>query len=168
MIYRAYSLFTSDFQRASKLAEALFQLVLVVNDGSQRVAHGVGQAAMLQIEDGLPFILNNFAGDAYNSNFRRHRVDHDGIGAYTCPVTDCYRSQHNRCRTDDHTVADGGVSLLFEQARAPKHHTLIHEHIVSNLRCFADDHTHAVVNENAAPDFCSGVNFYACKEPAAM
>ena len=51
-----------------------------------------------------------------------------------------------------------GWRFSFFQAGAAERDALIDEHVVANLGGLADDDAHAVVDEQAPPDFCAGMN----------
>src|SRR5580692_7813994 len=68
----------------------------------------------------------------------------------------------NFCSSADHDfVADGGMTFAGFFAGSSEGHVLIHEDVVSDFAGFADDDAHAVIDEEAAADGGSGVNFNA-------
>ena len=58
-------------------------------------------------------------------------------------------------------VAEGRVSLRLLIGRAAQDHTLVHQHVLTDFGRLADDHAHAVIDEEAPADFRSGMNLNA-------
>ena len=57
------------------------------------------------------------------------------------------------------------MPLALLLARTPQSHTLIQSHIFTHDGGLADHDTHAVINEQSASDFCSGMNFDSGQKP---
>ena len=64
-------------------------------------------------------------------------------------------------QADGHAVANGGVTLPFAEAGAAQCDAVIERHVAPDLRCLADHHSHAVVDEEAVANLRSGVNLDA-------
>ena len=68
-------------------------------------------------------------------------------------------------RSDHDAVADGGVAFFLLQTDPAQGHAVIQGDVVSDFRCLADHQAHAVIDENAAADFCGRVNLDTGQHP---
>ena len=60
------------------------------------------------------------------------------------------------------------MALAALLARAAEGHALKERHVIADLSGLADDHTHAVVNEQARTDGCAGMDLDTGKEPGKL
>ena len=84
---------------------------------------------------------------------RRHRLDHDRVRADAGVVADREAAQHLRVGADDHAAAERRMALgALGERRAAERHALVDGAVVADLGGLADDHAHAVVDEDAPAD----------------
>jgi hypothetical protein len=65
-------------------------------------------------------------------------------------------------------MADNGMTLTRFFTRAAQGHSLINQAVVTNDRCFANYHTHAVVDKDTPTNLCARVNVDAREKAAEV
>ncbi len=115
---------------------------------------GVREPGVLELGSGDPPSGDGdgASGVADDGGLRRHILDDDGPGADLGVVPDDERSEDLGGGADDHPVADGRMPLAALLSGPAEGHALIDRYVVTDLGRLADDHTHAVVDEQAAAD----------------
>ena len=108
---------------------------------------------------------DDVAGDADYRGVRRNVGDYHGAGPNARVLAHLNRADDLRPRADHHPVAQRGMTLDAPRAGAAERHPLVDHHIRANFGSLADNHSHAVVDEEARADRRSGVNFDACQKP---
>ena len=88
-------------------------------------------------------------------------ADDDTSGAYFDVVADFDIAQDFRAGADDNFVANGRMALAGLLAGSAEGDALIHENVVPDFGGLADNDAHAVVDEEAAADGGSGMDFNA-------
>jgi len=73
-----------------------------------------------------------------------------------------------RARANDHIVFDGWVALDLFKAYPAQGYPMVNCDVGANFSGFADDHAHAVVDEESAADGRTGVDLDACYEPGEL
>src|SRR5665647_1585245 len=87
-------------------------------------------------------------GNAGGHSPGRNVFDDNGVGADLHVVPDVYGTEDPSARTDGDVV--------------------VHQNVVADLRGLADDHTHAVVDEEAPSDLCAGMDLNPCDRPREL
>ncbi len=77
-------------------------------------------------------------------------------------------TENVRVVSDEDSVAQCGMALAFFLAGAAQRHALVERNVVADNRGLADDHAHAVVNEDAQPDPRAGMNLDSRPEPGDL
>ena len=99
-------------------------------------------------------------GDADHRRVRLHILHHHRVAANAGMIMHRNRAEHLRARAEDDIRANSGMALAFVPGCAAERYPLIHTDIVAELRCLADDDTHAVVNKKTAPDAHRRMNLH--------
>ncbi len=97
-----------------------------------------------------------------------HLVQHHGPRGHAGVVAHPERPQDFGARPHQHVVAEGRVALAVVLARAAERHALVQGAVVADFGRFADDHAHAVVDEQPLPDFGARVDFDSRLMPRAL
>ena len=112
--------------------------------------------------------LAHLGRDADGHRTRGDVLDHDGVGADLCVVTDADRTEDLRPRADHDAAAERRVPLAVTH-RAPAQGRAVEEHdVVADLGGLADDDPHAVVDEQAVAELGGGVDLDARGGPRRL
>ncbi len=142
-----------------------FQLLDALGELVYRLALRVGQLGVLQGLVVVRAVANDAAGDADHRRVRWHRFQHHRAGADADVV--CYQdvAEDLRATADDDPIAQCGMTFAGFLAGTAESDALVEQAIVADDRGFPDDHTHAVIDEEAAADAGSGMDLDA-RQPA--
>ena len=88
-----------------------------------------------------------------------HGLRHHSIRTDARITADCDVAEHFRTRTDNHPITDGGVALHRLQRGTAERDTLVDRDVVTHNCGFTDHHTTAVVDEDAAADLRTRMDF---------
>ena len=105
--------------------------------------------------------MDHPAWDAHNGAVALHVAHHHGASADSRVGPDRDGSQNFGACSHHHVFGKGGVAFAVLLAGAPQSDPLVQQATVADFGGFADHHPHAVVNEHAVADACTGVNFDA-------
>ena len=94
--------------------------------------------------------------NTHHGGIIRHRVDHHGAATDFDVVADDDAAQDFGARSYHDTVSQGGMPLSFFIPCSAQRHTLIEQNIIANLCGLPNDHTHAVIDEEAPADLAPG------------
>ena len=92
----------------------------------------------------------------------RNVGEHHGVGGNLDVAADVDGAEHLGTCTNHDVVTQCGVALALVFAGAAQRHALIQQAVVADDGGFADDHAHAVVDEQTFSDLCAGVDLDAC------
>lgn len=95
-------------------------------------------------------------------------MEHYGVGANARSVADGDISEKLGAGTDEHPIAEGGMTFDLSSVCPAKCDPVIQHAIVTDLGSLPDDDTHAVINEEATPDGCPWVNLNPGKKPGEL
>src|SRR5205823_11813625 len=101
-----------------------------------------------------------------NSDGRRargHIAHDDGVGADPGAIANEDRPQHLGPGTDYYLSSERRMTLDLFPLDAAKRDAVIQRAVIADLRGFADDHAHSVVDEDAAADRRPGMDFDPCE-----
>ena len=110
-------------------------------------------------------IGDDMARYADDRRVRRHVGDDDRARADRCVLTNRDRADQLRARAHHHVVLQGRVALLAPRARPAQRDALVEVAVIADLRRFADDDAHAVVDEEALADFGARMDLDAGNRP---
>ncbi len=148
--------------------ELLFQGFDPIDEGADHLGFGVGQAAMFQGFDAFARSVDDAAGDADYRAVGGDIAQYDGACADAGVVAQLDIAEDLCARADDDVIAQGGVAFAAFFAGAAEGDALVDQRVVADDRRFADHDAHAMVNEDAAPDRCAGVDFDPREEAGEM
>ena len=117
---------------------------------------------MIQIDQlgiALFFAFDDLSRHADDDRVRRDGFHHHRICADATIRANRDRAENFCARADDDVIFQRGVALALVQTDAAERDAVIQRHVVADLRRFADDNAHAVINEKAVADFCARMNF---------
>src|SRR5271168_3808787 len=97
-------------------------------------------------------------GNTNHSGIIRHIAQHHRSGADTAVLANNDVAKHLRSSANHDVVADGRMTFAGFLARAAEGHALIERYVISDDSGFADDDTHSVIDEEAAPDLRAGMD----------
>ena len=100
----------------------------------------------------IPAVRTMRPGTPTTVEWSGDRANHHRTGPDFHVVADPYVAEHLGARADHHVVAQRGVALALLLAGAAQRHALVEQHVVADLGGLADDHAHAVVDEEAPAD----------------
>src|SRR5581483_12326783 len=101
---------------------------------------------------GLP-ALYHARRDADHRRAGRHFLHHHRVGADARAVADLEAAEDLGARADDDAGTQGRVALGARiKRRAAKRHALVNRAAIAHFRRLADNHAHAVVDEDAGAD----------------
>src|SRR5216683_1659117 len=146
-----------------------FQRVDPVEHLLQGPRQGIRQIRLVEIDGpGYPLAVAECyaTGHPHHNTVLRHLAHHHRAGSDPAPRPDGERADDLGPRPDHHIVADGGVALLALDARAPEGDPLQDADVPADLGGLADDHAHAVVDEEPRPQHRGGVDLDAGQEAA--
>ena len=125
------------------------------NDIGERIANvfRVGD------DNALTVAQNDVARDTDDGGVVRYAAEDDGAGADAAIVSDGDVAQDLCAGADHDAVAQGGMALAFLLAGAPQGNALIEGDVVTHNGGFPNDGARAVVDEEAASKFGSGMDF---------
>jgi len=127
----------------------------------------VGQHAMIQDAFGCAE-PHHAAWDANHGGVIRHRMDDYRTRSDFHVVPNADAAQHLRACSNDHIVADCGVTLALLVSRSAQRHVLVKQYIVPDFRGFADDDAHTVVDKEPTPDLRARVYLDAGQESGEL
>ena len=102
---------------------------------------------------------DDVAGHADDGGVGGHAAQHDGAGADAAVVSDGDVAQDFCAGTHDDVVAERGMALAFVLAGAAEGDALVEGDVVAYDGSFADDRPGAVIDEEAAAEFGTGMDF---------
>ncbi len=113
--------------------------------------HGLapGFGLFIRLDDNPP-------GNSYSSCTGRHRLGHHCIGTDLGACAYRERTEHFGTCADHYTIFQRRVALAGIPAGTAKGHALIKRHVIADLGGFTDHDAHAMVDEKAATDACTG------------
>src|SRR5450759_554740 len=145
------------------LVELLLHLHDARHEALNRLGHRVGQVTVVDIgdADALALEQHRAARVADHGGVLGHVADDDAAGADLGVVAHGHRAQHLGPGAEHHVVAHGGMPLAGLLARAAQGDSLLHGHVVADLRGLSDHDSGAVVDEQAVADARAGVDLDA-------
>ncbi len=129
---------------------------------------GIGQLGMVKRRIGDVAAANDAVGHADGGAVGGHGGQNNGTGPNASTLTDVNVAEDFGSSSDDDAVAHGGVSLAGLFARAAQGDALVNQHVVAHDRRFANHDTHAMVDDQAAPQLRTGMNFDARQAAAEV
>jgi hypothetical protein len=90
--------------------------------------------------------------NAHHGRLVRHRANHHRARADLGIIADADVAENLRAGADHHAVADGRVPFARDLASAAQRDALVKQHVVADLRGFADHHAHSMIDEEALAD----------------
>lgn len=97
------------------------------------------------------------------SRASRDILGDDGVRADLRIIGDGDIADQFRACADHHAVADGGMAFA-EPAFAAQGDTVEDQAVIADFGGFADDHAHAVIDDQIFADACAGVDFNASEQ----
>ncbi len=146
-----FQLFAVLFEQFQALAQFADGGVLWIDSVDHVVHDG-------QIVGTLAIAAHNAAGDADDGAVGRDILVDDGVCADAAVVADNDIAQDLGAHAHQHAVAQSGMAFELIQAGAAQGDLMIHQDIVPDDGCLADDDAIAMVDEEAPPDGGAGVN----------
>lgn len=110
------------------------------------------------------FLDDDTTGNTNDGRVRWNRFENDGTGTDFSTFTDGKRTEDFGPAGDDDVVADGRMAFPFFFTGTAEGYTLVEGYVVADDRRFTDDDAHAMVDEEAFTDLCTGMNFDSRKE----
>src|SRR5665647_441547 len=98
----------------------------------------------------------------------RNVLDDNGVGADLHVVSDVHGTEDPGAGTDGDVVADRRMTLDALHRTTAEGDAVVHQYVVAYLGSLADDHTHAVVDEEAPTDLRAGVDLDAGDRPREL
>ena len=145
------------FHLSFEFGHALFEI-------GDLLAFRIRQVPMFQHSSRHVPHLYHSSRNAHYGRIIGHRMHHHRAGSDLDMVTDLNPAQHFRAGSNDHVVSNRRMPLAALVAGTAQRYALIHQHVVANFRRFANDDSHAVVDEEAPADGRAGMNFDARQE----
>jgi hypothetical protein len=136
----------------------------LVGEGEDDVGEWVVDVAGVGDEDALAGLVDDVRGDADDGGVWRNVTENDGASADAGVFADGDVAEYVGGVADEDVVAQGGMTLATDLARAAEGDALIDRDVVADDGGFADDDAHAVVNEEAAADDGAGMDLDASPE----
>src|SRR5690606_31105426 len=136
--------------------------------GLEGAGHRIRQAGVVQIDAvHPPAVLDHHpAGHPHHRRVGGHLLEDHRSRPDLGPVPHLEGAQHLGPCGNDHIVADGRVPLPFLLARPAQDNALVEGDILPDLSGLADDHAHAVIDEEAGAQLRPRVDLNARQEPA--
>src|SRR6266498_3215603 len=136
----------------------------------KRFTNGIGQIAMFQINffvRCMKMIIahNNLSRHADYDRIGRCRFDDHSIRSNAAVVSYSDRPQHLGTCTNDNVIANRWMTLGLLQACPAQRDAMIKSYTITNFGGFANDHTHAVIDEEIMPNRRAGMDFDAGDSP---
>src|SRR5512138_3044799 len=94
-----------------------------------------------------------------NDRIGRRRSDHYCVRSNATVVPNHDRSQHLGPCANDHMIADSRVTFDLVQTCAAQCDSVIDGDIVPDFSCLADNHAHAMIDEEVMPDRRTWMDF---------
>lgn len=88
----------------------------------------------------------------------RNGMDYYCSSAYFDIVSEPDAAKHRGACAHYHPIADRGVTFAAPVSGTAQRHSLIQQHVITDLSRLSDDYAEAVVDEQPLPDLCSGMN----------
>src|SRR5262244_419484 len=131
---------------------------------------GVGQIRLVEVDAAHPRSVTKCypAGDADDNRVFRHLPHHHRPRTNAAPGADGEAADDLRARSHHHVVGEGGVPLLPLVAGAAESHPLEQAHVPPDLGRLADDHSHAIVDEESGSKLGRGMDLDAREEAAQV
>lgn len=152
-----------------RLAVVFFEGFQPTDKSREGFAQNVGKFSVFKVGGwgggvGAPF--DDFAGDPHDHGVRRDIFDHHGVGADAAPLADGHRAKNFCPRADHNSFRQGGMAFAFDERCPPQRDPLVECDVGRDLRGFADNDAHAVVNEQPLADDRAGMDFHPGDEPS--
>src|ERR1044072_4086001 len=106
----------------------------------------------------LRFHFHHLAGNTDHRGMSRHRCYQNRAGADPAMTSDDHRTEDGGAAKNRHGIFDGRMAVDALRRRAAKSDALVNRHLVANLGGLADNHAHAVIDEESSPYGRAGVN----------
>jgi hypothetical protein len=149
---------------ALEVVDAGLQGADLVGEGEDDVGEWVVDLAGVGDENALAGLVDDVGGDADDGGVRGDVAEDDGAGADAGVFADGDVAEDVGGVADEDVVAEGGVALAADLASATESNALVDRDVVPDDGGFANDDTHAVVDEEAAADDGAGVDLDAGPE----
>src|ERR1035437_5853286 len=94
--------------------------------------------------------------------------EHYGAGPHSGVISHSNVAQNLSARTDDHSIANRGMSLELFLAGTAERSALIQRDVIADDRSFSDDDTHAMINEQTTPNLRSRMNLDPGQPPCHL
>ena len=107
------------------------------------------------------FAGDDSAGDADHCAAGRNGFDNYRAGADEGTFADCYGAEHFGSGSYHHVFLDGRMPFAAFEGHSSETHSLIDKNAVADFCGFADDDSHAVVDDHAPAQFRAGVYFHS-------
>src|ERR1700722_7542481 len=107
------------------------------------------------------FAFDRAGRDADDGGIRGNRVDHDGIGTDASIIAHGNGSEHLGSGADDDVVAHGRMAFATAGAGDAEGDLMIDIAVTGRLGVLADHDSHAVIDDESAPEFGGGMNLDA-------
>src|SRR5215510_3592489 len=159
--------------RARGLLELLLQRLDLFLESVDAIHHllegsgqGVGQVGLVEIDasHSRPIAKCYPSRHAHDNRVFRHLPYHHRAGADAAARADGKGADDLRPGSHHHVVGEGGMTLLPPVAGAPEGNALEQADVPPHLRGLADDHAHAVVDEEPRPQLGSRMDLDAREE----
>src|SRR5574342_654947 len=155
-------------ERSAELPNLRLQRVDPVEHLLDRLAEGIGQVGVLEIDacrgDTLAVAVDDLARNAHHHRVRRDLGDHDRSRADAGPLAHPERAHHRGAGAHHDVALERGMPLLALEARAAEGDPLVEGHVVPDLRGLPNHDAHPVVDEDTRADAGPWVDLDACQE----
>src|SRR5215831_15004237 len=163
---RARGLLELLLQRLDLFLQRVDALHHLLESSGQRVR----QIRLVEIDAAHPGPVTECypAGDAHDNRVFRHLPHYHRARADAASRADGEGADDLGARSHHHVVGEGGMTLLPLVAGATEGHPLKQAHVPPDLRRLANDHAHAVVDEEPGAQLGRGMDLDAREEAAEV
>jgi hypothetical protein len=159
---------SGEFELAVEDVDAEAQALDLVSEGDDDAGEWILDLVGIGDEDALAVLVDDVGGDSDDGGVGRDVAEDDGTGSDAGIFSDDDVAEDLGVAADEDSFAEGGVTLAAFVAGASEGDSLIEGDVVTDDGSFPDDDARAVVDEDAAAEGGSWVDFDSCDETGEL